>query len=73
MEAGLWPEVQWAAVSTSVGEMRLPPQKGREPELDNSPTCHGYSLEEAVWPPTIFWSFLPPFPHSQVEGCADVA
>ena len=36
MEAGLWPEVQWAAVSTSVGEMRLPPQKGREPELDNN-------------------------------------
>ena len=37
------PSVQWAAVRTCWGEIRVPPQKGVRPKALTSPTCQGFS------------------------------
>ena len=40
------PSVQWAAVRTCWGEIRVPPQKGVLPKALTSPTCQKYSDDD---------------------------
>ena len=58
------PAVQWAAVSTCLLLIRVPPQKGVLPFLETSPTCQGYSLTSVTTPPTILLPALLTSPHT---------
>ena len=58
------PAVQWAAVSTCLLLIRVPPQKGVWPRLETSPTCQGYSLASVTSPPTILLPALLTSPHT---------
>ena len=76
---GLFPKIQWAAVTTEVELRRAPPQKGIvEKRLGQlcialnviadyltSPTCQGNSLRTASFPPTILVPVLRS-PHAQL-------
>jgi len=57
------PAVQWAAVSTCLLLIRVPPQKGVFPLLETSPTCQGYSLASVATPPTILSLLTSPHTH----------
>merc|ERR1719295_752318 len=63
---GYSPAVQWAAVRTCWGEMRVPPHQGWRPFLLTRATCQGYWLGSVSCPPTILMLFV--WPQEQVPG-----